>query len=135
MSKLITNIRNLFRHNRNTDGILLDTYNNDSEKRTLILVIDDSKTVQKVLKNILTGAGYDVIQAFDGESGIALAQQYQPALIIMDVVMPGISGFQATRMIRKEPEIANILIMMISGDKQAGDQFWLSYIGADLYLS
>lgn len=135
MSKLITNIRNLFRHNRNTDDILLDTYNNDSENKTLILVIDDSKSVQKVLKKILTAAGYDVIQAFDGESGIALAQQYQPALIIMDVIMPGLSGFQATRMIRKDPEIANIPIMIVSGDKQAGDQFWLSSIGADLYLS
>ena len=49
--------------------------------------------------------------------------------------MPGMSGFQAKRMIRKDPEIGRIPIMIVSGNEQAGDHFWLSSIGADLYLT
>lgn len=135
MSKLITSIGKLFRRSEHTDAALPENHRNTPEKGTQILVIDDSITAQKVLKIIFTDAGYDVIQAFDGESGIALAQQHNPVLIIMDVIMPGMSGFQATRMMRKDPEIANIPIMIVSGNKQAGDKFWLSSIGADLYLS
>ena len=134
MSKLLSNLGNLFHRSKNKDGAIPEIHHHHPEEGTQILVIDDSKTAQKVLKNIFTDAGYDVIQAFDGESGIALAQQHKPALIIMDVIMPGISGFQATRMIRKDPEVANTPIMIVSGNKQAGDQFWLSSIGADLYL-
>ena len=135
MSKLITSINNLFRRSKNTDNALADSQRNIPEKGTQILVIDDSTTAQQILKDIFTDAGYDVIQAFDGESGIALAQQHKPVLIIMDVIMPGMSGFQATRMIRKDPEIASTPIMIVSGNEQAGDHFWLSSIGADLYLT
>ena len=135
MSKFISSINNLFSRRKNTDDELAGSQRNIPEKGTQILVIDDSVTAQAILKGIFTSAGYDVIQAFDGESGIALAQQHKPALIIMDVIMPGMSGFQATRMIRKDPEIASTPIMIISGNEQASDHFWLSSIGADHYLA
>ena len=135
MSNIVTSINKLFHRKKNAHGTTPDQQHNQPEAGTQILVIDDSKTAQQILHDIFVDAGYEVIQAFDGGSGIALAQQHKPALIIMDVIMPGISGFQATRMIRKDPEIASTPIMIVSGNEQAGDQFWLSSIGADLYLS
>lgn len=139
MSDLKENLLNLFRRhkdaNKTSSKNRRKNHRNNPDKGTQILVIDDSITAQKILKKIFTQAGYEVVQAFDGESGIALAQQYKPALILMDVIMPGISGFQATRMIRNDPEIAATPIVIVSGNKQAGDQFWLSSIGADHYLA
>jgi len=135
MSKLRAGIGRLFGRNGKAGSALSDNNRKRPAKGTKILVIDDSRTAQKILKVIFFQAGYEVIQAFDGESGIALAQLHKPALILMDVIMPGISGFQATRTIRKDPDIANIPIIIVSGDKHAGDQFWLSNIGADQYLT
>ena len=139
MSKLRRSIDRLFGRNGKAVSALSDNGSKDTHnhpgKGTQILVIDDSKTAQKILNVIFSQAGYEVIQAYDAESGIALAQQHKPSLILMDVIMPGISGFQATRMIRKDPDIADIPIIVVSGDKQAGDKFWLSNIGADQYLT
>ena len=139
MSKLKKSIGKLLSRNKKIDRPSSDIYYKNDMKTpnsgVLILIVEDSKTAQKVLKNIFIRAGYDVLQAMDGESGIALAQQYKPSLILMDVVMPGISGFQATRMIRKDPEIANIPIIIVSGNEKAGEQFWVSEIGADHYLT
>ena len=139
MSKLRTSISKLFGHNGKNDSATFDKHRKEirkhPDKKIQVLVIDDSKTAQKILKVLFFQAGYEVIQAYDAESGIALAQQHKPSLILMDVIMPGISGFQATRMIRKDPDIADIPIIVVSGDKQAGDKFWLSNIGADQYLT
>ncbi|MDH3354273.1 MAG: response regulator [Chromatiales bacterium] len=139
MSKIGSTLSRLFSRNSDSDKIFRKerrkNYRNTPDDGTQILIIDDSKTAQQLLKKMFTQAGYDVLQGFDGESGIALAQQHKPALIIMDVVMPGISGFQATRMIRKDPEIADIPIIITSGSRDASDQFWLSKIGADHYLT
>ncbi|MDH5388556.1 MAG: response regulator [Gammaproteobacteria bacterium] len=139
MSKLKKSIGKLLHRNKNPDSASSDIYYKNEMKTpnsgVLILIVEDSKTAQKVLKNIFIRAGYDVLQAMDGESGIALAQQYKPSLILMDVVMPGINGFQATRMIRKDPEIADIPVIIVSGNEKAGEQFWISEIGADHYLT
>jgi CheY-like chemotaxis protein len=139
MSTIRTKLSRLFHLNGDSDRVIRKerrkNYRNTPDDGTQVLIIDDSKTAQQILKKMLTQAGYEVLQGFDGESGIALAQQYKPAFIIMDVVMPGISGFQATRMIRKDPEIADIPIIITSGSRDAGDQFWLSKIGADQYLT
>ena len=139
MSKLKTNILKLLHRDKKLEMAPSDIYFKNHmdtpNSGILILVVDDSKTAQKVLKNIFMRAGYDVLQAMDGESGIALAQQFKPSLILMDVIMPGINGFQATRMIRKDPEIANIPVIIVSGDEKANEQFWISEIGADHYLT
>jgi len=139
MSGLGTTLSKLFGRRRDSDKVVRKerrkNYRNIPDDGTHVLIIDDSKTAQQLLKKMFTQAGYEVLQGFDGESGIALAQQHKPSLIIMDVVMPGISGFQATRMIRKDPEIADIPIIITSGSRVASNQFWLSKIGADQYLN
>lgn len=100
-----------------------------------ILVVDDSKTVQYLMKKMLMQRGYDVLQAYDAKTGIILAKKNMPALIIMDVVMPGMNGFQATRYLKKDKQTANIPIVIISGNKQATDQFWATRMGAERFLS
>lgn len=101
---------------------------------TQVLIVEDSRTMQAVMQKMLREAGYTTIEALDGESGVALAKEHRPALIIMDVVMPGITGFQATRQLRREPATAATPIIMISGNQQATDQFWATKIGANDYL-
>ena len=103
-------------------------------KDTLILIVEDSKTVQLVLKKMFTEAGYQVLQAYEGTRGVAMAKQYRPNLIMMDVVMPGMTGFQATREIRKDPDIGKMPIVIMSGSKQATEQFWANKIGANEYM-
>jgi twitching motility two-component system response regulator PilH len=104
-------------------------------KGTKILIVEDSKTVQAVLSKIFTQAGFDVLQAYDGASGVALAKEHLPSLIMMDVVMPGLTGFQATRAIRKHVETADTPIIIMSGNKQATEQFWAKKIGANAYMN
>ncbi|MCP4994222.1 MAG: response regulator, partial [Gammaproteobacteria bacterium] len=72
----------------------------DPDGTTTILVVDDSRTVRFTLEKLLQQSGYKTISADDGESGIRMALEHQPVLVIMDVVMPGINGFQATRHLR-----------------------------------
>jgi len=103
-------------------------------KGTRILIVDDSKTVQLVLRKMFVQASFEVLQAFDGRSGVAMAKEYRPHLIMMDVVMPNLTGFQATREIRKDLEIGKTPIIIMSGSKQATEQFWANKIGANEYM-
>jgi twitching motility two-component system response regulator PilH len=83
---------------------------------------------------MLWEAGYQVVEAANGREGIEMALEHNPDLIFMDVVMPGINGFQATRMLRKKSETQDIPIIIISGNKQAVEQFWAGKIGASDYM-
>jgi len=100
-----------------------------------MLFVDDSRTANAVLKKILEPAGYSIISAADGEEGIAMAKFHQPDLILMDVIMPGLNGFQATRILRKEDATKNIPILIISGNEQATEKFWGLRVGANGFLA
>jgi len=100
-----------------------------------ILIIDDSRTVVHALKTILEQAGYSTIAASDGKRGIELALEYQPDLILMDIVMPGINGFKATRLLRKEKRTEDIPIIIMSGNEQATEKFWGMRLGANEFIS
>lgn len=100
-----------------------------------ILIIDDSRTVVHALKTILEQAGYSTIAASDGKRGIELATDYQPDLILMDIVMPGINGFKATRLLRKDVRTEEIPIIIMSGNEQATEKFWGMRLGANEFLS
>lgn len=99
-----------------------------------ILIVDDSPTYQAMVGELLQKHGY--VCAFEdrGESGVAAAIKTQPDLILMDVIMPGISGFQATRQLTKHPETAHIPIVIISTKDQATDRMWGMRQGAREYL-
>jgi len=102
---------------------------------TRILVVDDSPTETHVLKNMLEQHGYSVSVAEDGEQGLAKARAEKPDLILMDIVMPGVNGFQATRKLSKDPETSAIPIVMISTKDQDTDRIWAKRQGALDYIS
>lgn len=104
---------------------------------TTVLIVDDSKTIHVMISKLLTAAGYESLSAFDGESGVELARSHHPALVLMDVVMPGINGFEATRAIRRDPDpqLAAIPVIIISGNAQPTEQFWSAKIGANDFMT
>jgi twitching motility two-component system response regulator PilH len=100
-----------------------------------VLVVDDSKTVRFTLSRMLEEGRFGVVQADNGLTAIEKAVQHQPELIIMDIVMPGLNGFRATRQLRKDERTKDIPIIMISGNDEAIEEFWMRKIGADAFLA
>lgn len=99
-----------------------------------ILIIDDSPTETHVLKTILSKEGYDIAAAKSGEEGIRVAKIQKPDLILMDVVMPGMNGFQATRELTHAEETKNIPIIIVTTKDQQTDRVWATRQGAKDYL-
>ena len=100
----------------------------------LILIADDSPTEVYVLQKMLEKNGHEVIVATDGEQAVDMAQSQLPHLILMDVVMPGLNGFQATRRLTKDPATAHIPIVIVSSKHQETDRMWGMRQGAKGYL-
>jgi DNA-binding response OmpR family regulator len=103
-------------------------------KGTRVLIIDDSTTVVTMLRRMLEQNGYEPIEAFDGETGVELAEEREPHVIFLDIVLPGMDGFAALRKLRKAPATADVPIIMMSGNEQATEQFWAQKIGADDFM-
>jgi len=99
-----------------------------------MLVVDDSPTICAVLGKMLGQDGYHVLKATDGAAAIALARSEPPALVFLDVVMPGMNGFSVLRALRHDPLTRDIPIIMISGNQQATEQFYLQRCGADDFM-
>jgi twitching motility two-component system response regulator PilH len=96
----------------------------DILKMARILIIDDSPTEIFALRRMLEAAGYEVISASSAELGLSKARQEKPNLILMDVVMPGMNGFQATRQLVKNPDTANIPIIVVTTKNLEIDRIW-----------
>lgn len=103
-------------------------------KGTRALIIDDSGTVVFALRRILQSTGYTTQEAFDAESGIEIARTERPEVIFLDIVLPGMNGFAALRLLRRDPLTKNIPIIMMSSNEQATEQFFGSRIGADDFM-
>ena len=101
---------------------------------TRILVIDDSPTVVLLLSRMLRQNDYLVLEAGDAETGLQIAREQTPDLIFLDHVLPGMDGFAALRHLRKDPYTREIPIIMISGNEQATEQFYVHRIGADDFM-
>ena len=99
-----------------------------------VLVVDDSATERHIIGEVLGKQGFEVSFAEDGEKGIALAKSSLPDLIIMDVVMPGMNGFQATRAISKDPATEHIPIIICTTKDQETDKIWGVRQGAKDYV-
>ncbi|QQD18509.1 twitching motility response regulator PilH [Spongiibacter nanhainus] len=100
-----------------------------------VLIVDDSPTEVLKLSQILSKSGYDVLTADSGEKGVEMVRQESPDVILMDVVMPGLNGFQATRQLSRDPETSNIPIIIVTTKDQETDRLWGQRQGAKGYLT
>jgi len=99
-----------------------------------ILIIDDSPTELHLFQNMLQKSGFETLVADSGEDGIRQAEASRPDCILMDVVMPGMNGFQATRKLTHDPRTANIPVIMITTKDQETDKIWGMRQGAVEYI-
>jgi len=99
-----------------------------------ILVVDDSPTERHVLVDLLTKNGYKVITAESGEEGIEKAKSELPDLVLMDVVMPGLNGYQATRTLTRDEATKHIPVIVCTSKGQETDKIWGLRQGAQDYL-
>ena len=100
-----------------------------------ILIVDDSPTEMFRFREILSKHGYEVLEATNGADGVTLAQAELPDLVLMDVVMPGVNGFQATRQIARGAVTKHISIVIVSTKDQDTDRVWGKRQGACDYLT
>ncbi|MCS6947946.1 MAG: response regulator [Steroidobacteraceae bacterium] len=100
----------------------------------LILIVDDSPTEVHVMKSALEKHGFRTATASDGAEGVRLAREMHPDLIFMDIVMPGMNGYQATRALSSDPQTAGIPIVMVSSKGQESDRVWGLRQGAVDYM-
>ena len=99
-----------------------------------ILIIDDSPTELHLFQNMLQKNGFATLVADSGEDGIRQAQSSRPDCILMDVVMPGMIGFQATRKLTQDPKTSSIPVIMVTTKDQDTDKIWGMRQGAEEYL-
>ena len=100
-----------------------------------VMIVDDSPTEVHVLQTMLTKNGHEVVVATTGEESVDMAKVEMPDLILMDVVMPGMNGFQATRALTKAPETQNIPIIIVTTKDQETDKMWGLRQGAKDYIT
>jgi twitching motility two-component system response regulator PilH len=99
-----------------------------------ILIIDDSPTELHLFQNMLEKSGFDTLVADSGEDGIRQAEASRPDCILMDVVMPGMNGFQATRKLTHDPRTSSIPVIMVTSKDQETDKIWGMRQGAVGYI-
>ena len=100
-----------------------------------ILIVDDSPTDIRVLSGMLERAGFQTLSASSAEDGIACARQELPDLILMDVIMPGTNGFQATRMLSRDPATSAIPVIIVTTKNMETDRIWGMRQGAKDFIS
>lgn len=101
---------------------------------TKVLIIDDSATIVAMLARMLRQNDYEVLEAEDAEKGLEIAYRNKPSIIFLDIVLPGMSGFTALRHFRHDHRTKDVPIIMISGNEQATEQFYVQRIGADDFM-
>lgn len=99
-----------------------------------ILIVDDSPTESFKISGVLKRHGHEVLAAESGEQALQVARDSKPDLILMDIVMPGLNGFQATRQLTRDPATAAIPVVMLTAKSQEADRIWGERQGARGYL-
>jgi two-component system cell cycle response regulator DivK len=101
----------------------------------VILVIEDQEDNRRIMRDLLTSQGYEVIEAVNGLDGVKTAETRQPGLILMDIQLPGIDGYEATRRIKANPETKNIPIIVVTSYALSGDDVKAFKAGCDAYVA
>ena len=100
-----------------------------------ILVVDDQEDNRRILRDLLTANGFEVIEGTTGEEGVALAEERGPDLILMDIQLPGIDGYEATRQIKAKPALQATPLIVVTSYALSGDDVKAFAAGADAYVS
>jgi two-component system cell cycle response regulator DivK len=100
-----------------------------------ILVIEDTEDNRQIVRDLLESAGYELIEALDGLEGVAAAEREHPDLILMDIQLPGIDGYEATRRIRAVPALAAVPIIAVTSYALSGDEAKTRAAGCDGYVA
>jgi len=100
-----------------------------------ILVIEDQEDNRKILRDLLTSAEFEVIEAEDGEAGLAAAAAHRPDLILMDIQLPTIDGYEATRRLKADAVLHAIPVIVVTSYALAGDDDKARAAGCDAYFS
>jgi twitching motility two-component system response regulator PilH len=100
-----------------------------------ILVVDDAQTDRELMARVIQASGHHALFAVDGKQGVALAKQYKPSLIFLDVVMPVMDGFAACRQLTKDPDTSAIPIVLVTTKSNESDVYWGKKQGAADYVA
>jgi two-component system cell cycle response regulator DivK len=100
-----------------------------------ILVVEDQQDNRQILRDLLTNAGFDMIEAENGEEAIASAQASRPDLILMDIQLPILDGYEATRRIKADPDLKSIPIIVVTSYALSGDEEKARLAGCDDYVA
>jgi two-component system cell cycle response regulator DivK len=100
-----------------------------------ILAIEDHAENRRILGYLLASAGFEMIEAVTGEEGVATAEKEQPDLIIMDIQLPGLDGYEATRRIKANPALRHIPIIVVTSYALSGDDVKAFEAGCDAYVT
>src|SRR5688572_9100489 len=99
-----------------------------------LVIVDDSESQVGTMVEALKNEGHGVMTVTDGESGVKYAKSQKPDLVLMDIVMPGLNGFQATRQITHDPQTSHIPVVLITTKSQETDRVWGTRQGAKAFL-
>ena len=124
-----TLLTNWFSRQKKNDIQSFDSLGNSS-----VLIVDDSRTQLYAMEKMLASVGIRTLTAENGKQGILMARHKKPDLILMDIVMPEINGFQATRYLTRQPDTGHIPIIIISGSSQGSDRVWGLKLGAKDFM-
>ena len=100
-----------------------------------ILVVEDQEDNRRILHDLLSGAGFDLIEAENGEEAVASAQASRPDLILMDIQLPLLDGYEATRLIKADPDLRSIPIIVVTSYALSGDEEKARLAGCDDYVA
>ena len=101
----------------------------------LILVVEDNDKNRKLVRDVLTAKGYRLVEAETGEDGVRLAGEQRPALVLMDIQLPGINGIEALRQLRADPVTAGIPVIAVTASAMTQDRQKILAAGFDAYQS
>ena len=100
-----------------------------------ILVIEDHEDNRRILRDLLTSVGYEPIEAVTGEEGLTLAETHRPELILMDIQLPGMDGYETTRRIKANPALRQIPVIAVTSYALSGDEVKAMEAGCDTYVT
>ena len=100
-----------------------------------ILLVEDQEDNRRIVRDLLSSVGYELVEAVTGADGVRLAQRDRPDLILMDIQLPGLDGYEATRRIKGNPALRHIPIIVVTSYALSGDEAKALAAGADAYVT